>query len=87
MGNIIAPFSSASNLIGHLHMTAGQIRRLLDLPADREWRTTKNISYLSDTAQPFQFSHDDRSFLNSKGSYDLFMATPYTISVALRIID
>ena len=59
-------FSGAGSLIGRLHIIVGLVRRLLDLTADCGWRTTKNISYLPDTALTFQFGHYDRSFLNSE---------------------
>jgi len=57
-------FSRLGSSTGCPHMIIGWVRKSLDLPADGGGRASKKDRYLPDTALPFQFSHDDRSFLN-----------------------
>ena len=57
-------FSRIGSSTGYPHMIIGWVRKSLDLPADGGGGATKKRGYLADTALPFQFSHDDRSFLN-----------------------
>ena len=57
-------FSRIGSSISCPHMIIGWVRKTLDLPFDCERRQNKKGGYLPDAALHFQFSHDDRSFLN-----------------------